>query len=404
MISAQMHPEEEKRIQQLKMYDILDTLPETNFNELVELASEICQTPISLVSLIDENRQWFKAKVGLGAESTDRSLAFCAHAILQKEVFVIENSLEDERFKDNPLATGAPHVIFYAGAPLINKDGLPMGTLCAIDSKPRKISPLQIQTLKILANQVVAQMELRLHIKNQEEQLVKLEKLNQDKDRFFSIISHDLRSPFNGILGLANLVIDDFETLDKPEILAHTKDIYKSAQSAYKLVDNLLNWSLMEGGALKANIQQVSLIEVAQEVKHTLKAFAEQKKIELKVAGDWSASVLADRNMLRSTLLNLASNSIKFTSVKGKLEITAKKQDEKMIFSVSDTGIGMTPAQLEKLQKLGSCSSSLGTSGEAGSGLGLKLCFEFVEQMNSCLEVSSELNYGTKFSFAIDLA
>jgi signal transduction histidine kinase len=404
MISAQLHPQETLRIQALQSYQILDTLPEENFDELVALASEICETPISLVSLIDENRQWFKAKVGLGASETARTVAFCAHAILQDDLFIVENSLEDERFKDNPLAVDAPHVIFYAGAPLINKDGFPLGTLCAIDSKPRKLNDFQKKALVTISHQVVAQMELRLKINEQKEQLAKLEKLNHDKDKFFSIVSHDLRSPFHGILGLTTLILDDFDALDRDEILDYTQDIQNSAQSAYKLVDNLLNWSMIEGGVLKPDIREIALIDIFQDIKHSLKSFADQKKIQLKISGDLSCSVIGDRNMLRSTLLNLASNALKFTSATGNVELKAQKEMGEVTLKVQDSGQGMSAEQLHKLKKCGELNSTIGTVGEPGTGLGLKLCFQFVELMNSKLEVQTVMNSGTTFEFKLPLA
>lgn len=404
MISAAQHPQEQRRLQALLDYQILDTPPEPDFDEIVALASEICETPISLVSLIDSNRQWFKAKVGLDAIETPRAVAFCAHAILQDDVFIVEDSFLDERFKDNPLATDAPHVRFYAGAPLVNKEGMPLGTLCAIDSVPRTLSELQIKALRTLSHQVVAQLELRLLIQKQQEQLLLLQKQAQDKNRFFSIVSHDLRSPFNGILGLANLLAEDCENLDADEVKEYAQDIQHSAQAAYDLVDNLLNWSMLEGGALKIELGAIQIGQLLEEVRCAVGAFAEQKKIELHFEVEDHMSVLADRNMLRSLLLNLISNAVKFSSSNDKIFVKTRHCENRIGFEVQDFGTGISPDQLLDLQKLGACSSSLGTQGEHGTGLGLKLCFEFAQKMNSKLMVDSKPEQGTCFRFALPIA
>ena len=157
------YPENEQaRVEALRRYEILDTDPEAPFDDLVQLAAQVCQVPIALISLIDPLRQWFKAKTGVGVCQTSRDIAFCAHAILQRDIFEVPDALGDDRFATNPLVTGEPHIRFYAGAPLIDRDGYALGTLCLIDRVPKRLSWQQKQTLTVLGRQVVAQLELRL--------------------------------------------------------------------------------------------------------------------------------------------------------------------------------------------------------------------------------------------------
>jgi len=162
MMRAALPPNESARLATLLSFDILDSPAETEFDDLTRLASQICETPIALISLIDADRQWFKSRVGLDAGATPRELAFCSHAILADDVMVVQNATDDVRFADNPLVEGDPGIRFYAGMPLTAKDGNHMGTLCVIDRVPRTLSAMQIGALRTLGRQVVRQMELRI--------------------------------------------------------------------------------------------------------------------------------------------------------------------------------------------------------------------------------------------------
>ena len=162
MTPAPFPPNEATRLARLMSFNILDTPAEAEFDDLTRLASQICDTPIALISLIDAGRQWFKSRVGLNATETPRDIAFCSHAILSSDVMEVCNAEADGRFADNPLVAGDPHIRFYAGMPLIAADGHHMGTLCVIDRVPRTLNAMQLDALRILGRQVVRQMELRI--------------------------------------------------------------------------------------------------------------------------------------------------------------------------------------------------------------------------------------------------
>jgi GAF domain-containing protein len=152
---------EARRMDVLRSYDLLDTPPEQSFDDFALIASQVCGTPIAAITLVDEHRQWFKARVGLDVSETPREHAFCAHTIMSKDLMLVDDATKDPRFAANPLVTGDPNIRFYAGAPLVDNQGFGLGSLCVIDRKPRHLTPEQEKSLAALARQVVAQFEFR---------------------------------------------------------------------------------------------------------------------------------------------------------------------------------------------------------------------------------------------------
>ena len=189
MKAPQIPENESDRLLALNSYQILDTLDEEEYDSITKVASEICQTPITVISLVDKDRQWFKSKVGLEASETAREISFCGHAINSpNDIFIVSDARKDERFHDNPLVEGNPNIVFYAGVPLVDEDGFALGTLCAIDSKPRTLTENQLAALKVLSKKAVALLTLKK----------KKMQLEQEKKFLFDAISFS--SPFFMIL------------------------------------------------------------------------------------------------------------------------------------------------------------------------------------------------------------
>ena len=171
-----MSSNEGARLAALRQYRILDTEPERSFDDLALLASHICGTPMALISLVDEHRQWFKSRIGISVAETSRAVSFCAHAIQQRDLFIVPDTLHDDRFRENPHVTGDPNIRFYAGAPLVTPDGHALGTLCVIDRRSRTLTADQLEALAALRRQVESQLELRRN-------LIELEQALSARDR-----------------------------------------------------------------------------------------------------------------------------------------------------------------------------------------------------------------------------
>jgi GAF domain-containing protein len=161
MLKPPIPPDEPQRMQTLREYKVLDTPPEAVYDDIAHVAAGVCDTPVALITLVDGTRNWFKARVGVDVTESPRDLSFCGHAILRSEIFEVTDASVDERFADNPLVTSAPMIRFYAGAPLITPDGYKLGTICAIDVRPRRLSEAQRDTLAALSRLVMRQLDRR---------------------------------------------------------------------------------------------------------------------------------------------------------------------------------------------------------------------------------------------------
>jgi len=240
-------------------------------------------------------------------------------------------------------------------------------------------------------------------IKKQKDQL---EEMNAEKDKFFSIIAHDLKNPFNSLLGFSELLHNDFDTLDEATIKEFAGYIYESAQNTYKLLENLLVWARSQSGAIEYKPSMINIKMLVDENLNLLQSVAVKKNIRLESGVSESITINTDPDLISTVIRNLVSNAIKFTTENGDVTLSAtlrsgSEQKDALEISVSDTGVGISPENLKKLFLLDKNYSSNGTAGESGTGLGLILCKEFVEKCGGKIWVESEVGQGSVFHFSI---
>ena len=240
---------------------------------------------------------------------------------------------------------------------------------------------------------ITAQKEAEIKLKKNQKYL---QELNASKDKFFSIISHDLRSPFNSILGFTELLWKNSEDFSRAEIEKIAYDIYKTGNETIDLLNNLLEWSSSQTGKLKINPENFFLKNVVDDTIDLLNDYAKKKNITVLNEVPGQIEVFADKNMISSVIRNLLSNAIKFTQ-NGDVKISAEDVNSFVKFSITDTGVGIKPEDIKKLFRLDKEFSTKGTANEKGSGLGLILCKEFIEKNNGEIYVKSEKGKGTSF-------
>ncbi len=245
---------------------------------------------------------------------------------------------------------------------------------------------------------ITGHKKAEIALKDSEE---KLRQLNLDKDLFISILAHDLRSPFNALLGLSELLIEDLHKLEIDEIENIAKDINKSAKNSFNLLEDLLMWARIQQGNIPFNPQILRLTDICKNVADVLKPSAVAKNIAINYSSVDYINVFADIDMLKTVLRNLVSNAIKFTNNGGAINIAATQTDSNVTISVSDNGTGIKPDNLTKLFDISQVLSTKGTAKETGTGLGLLLCKQFVEKHSGEIWVESEVEKGSIFHFTI---
>ncbi len=400
MIKAKLPDNEAERLEALHQYQVLDSESEEPFDDFTALASHICGTPISLVSLVDESRQWFKSKVGIDTPELPRDIAFCAHTILGNEIMEVHDAVSDERFRENPLVTTAPNIRFYAGAPLITPDGFKLGSLCVIDREPRKLTAEQHDALARLGRQVVHQLELRRQKYELRAAYSQLQQLEATRDSLVQMIVHDLRSLVGSVMGFLELASMN----DLPQEVA--TDIASAMGCTTKLVEmisTVLDVGRLESGELPVQRSEVNVYDLVQNVAKRFEPLRKSRQVTITWQEGCPQMVACDPQILSRVVQNLLGNAFKYTHPdRGEIYIEGVSTENGLRVAVADNGPGIPGEHQEKVfEKFFQveCNYSTGHS----TGLGLTFCKLAVEAHGGKIGVESRENGGSKFYFTLPL-
>ena len=390
-------PDEDERLANLREYAILDSLPETAYDDLVTLAAEICQTPVAQISLVDADRQWYKAEYGIRVPGgqTARQDSFCSYTILNKvDPLIVSDLRADARFRGNRFVTGDPRVVFYAGVPLCSPEGHALGTICVLDQQPRTMTPGQVSALQRLSRQVVQLLELRRSLATSQRRLREREYAYRLLRDFSHIIAHDLKAPVRNIRQAAEMLREDLAGVLPAEQDQLFGMIESRAADASRMIEGVLRYSKVA--------RSVQVVKEAVAVGPLVQRIAESVgngRCPVHYAGTVEEAFTSPI-ALAHILQNLIGNAVKFNDrpdatvwVQGDLA-----ENGELVFSVRDNGPGIPAEHLEAVFRL---FHSAGDDSRGGHGVGLSIVRRLVEDLNGNIAVESELARGTIFTFRL---
>lgn len=356
-MKAPLPPFEEARLASLASYEILDTAPEEEYDAIVRLAASLCGTSIAAVTLIDRERQWLKACIGVDLTETSRDVAFCAHTIVSEETMtLVRNTTEDPRFADNPLVTEGG-LRFYAGVPLVGEDGFALGSLCVVGFEPRDLDEAQATALRSLARLVVSQLELRRKNRLLREAEAAVRNAEKSKADFLASTGQEIRNPMHGVLGVTDLL--DGTTLDDRQ-RRYVDAIRKGAEGLMRVLDDVLNVAYSDAGEDTYHLAPLHVPSLAEELVDLFRPAALAKGLRLSASVDSRAAepTVADVGRLRQALMHLLGHALK-TTAKGWVEIEIDVQGERagrktVRFAIAQSGKGDTQPSSEPVSALGS--------------------------------------------------
>lgn len=398
MIFNSFNSSDEERLEVLRSYNILDTLEERDFDEITALAAAICGMPISLISIVDDKRQWFKSHQGIDITETPIEQSFCAHAIASgDEIMIVDDAEQDRRFAQNPLVTGYPNIHFYAGVPLINNEGVALGSLCVIDQEKKQLTDQQITTLKILARQVMDKLELRRKVILLEQANRELIAANTFIEKFASMAAHDIKNPLSSISMTSELLRRKLLKMQDEDCLKMVNININAVKKLTGLVDDMLAYS-KNPSLLITKKQYIPLRDL---LRSTIGLVTLPPNINIQLP-EADPLLHTPTVALEQILLNLLTNAVRYNDKpQGQISIRFNQDDTYYCFEVADNGIGIAPENLDKIFGNNVTLHIVDRYNKEGTGIGLSTVKNLVQLLEGKVRVESIPGAGSTFYFSI---
>ncbi|WP_170976825.1 ATP-binding protein [Massilia sp. HP4] len=398
--------DEEARLAVLDSYGILDTPPERSFDDVVRLVSQLLAAPIAAVNLIARGRQWFKSEIGLGTREMPLDDSLCRFALLEEQQMIVPDTREDPRFQCNPLVTRDAGLRFYAGALLKTREGVPLGTLCVLDDKPRPqgLSEQEQFVLATMAHQIMSQIELRKAMAEQDALIAALRQADQRKDEFLAMLAHELRNPLAPIVSAATM-LSNFN-LDPSMVQRASEIVARQAGHMTSLIDDLLDVSRVTRGKVELELRELDFKDVIADAIEQVRPLIEKHRHRLTLdLPPARAIVVGDRKRLVQVMTNLLSNAAKYTLEGGRIEVFLSTQGDALAVEIRDDGIGMSPELIASAFDLFAQGARGLDRSQGGLGIGLALVRSLLKLHGGTVEASSEgSGRGSTFKVGLPLS
>ncbi|MEV6343044.1 GAF domain-containing sensor histidine kinase [Actinoplanes sp. NPDC051851] len=391
---------EAERLAALRGYEILDTPAESDFDDIAVLAAQLCDKPTAMVSLVDAERQWFKARVGTDICEGHRADSFCTIAMHELDVMQVPDAHLDPRFAASPMVTGEPHIRFYAGAPLVTPVGQRLGTLCVVDRVPGVLTQPQKDGLRALARHVVTQLELRKYARDMHALNQRLRDAERIKDEFIARVNHELRTPLSSIHGYLEMLGDpDLGPDARENFLARVR---RNSDRLLSLVDDMLLAAQVSTENQYFDRTPADLVELVHAAAGANRPIAEAKGLTLTTAIDGPVHADIDRRRIGQALDRLILNAVKFTE-SGHVTVSAVRRGDRAILEVTDTGIGISPADQERVLEPFRRAADAERAEVQGLGLGLTIVKAIAEGHDGRVSIVSVSGQGSTVGIELPL-
>ena len=397
MITPAIPANEQERLSALRSYQMLDTLPEKDFDTITTLTASICDTPMSLITLMDADRNYLKSHHGIDLKESPRETSFCGHAIVDtSEIFIVKDTLKDKRFKDNPVVA-QQNIRFYAGVTLYNPDGYALGTLCIFDTKPRDLSDKQTNALKALASQVVNLLEERKKNIVLQKLQKELQENNEQLKNFAGIISHDMKMPLANMIVTSDILKKKYGKSLDDQGIEYLDYLKQSSFTLSEYITGLLEHYESDKTALKS-FEEFDTHHLFEEIVELLNI-----NIDCEInLPDENLEVSCNRAALEQILINLIGNSLKYNDKdKIVIDIDCEKKKGMLYIKISDNGVGIQKEKLKDIFNLFTTLGNLDRNGKKGNGIGLSTVKKLINNLGGDIKASSEVGKGTTFEFSI---